>query len=749
MAVSGTSRRLKDERDGPAPVAVTPASGDALGEIVAALRLTNDAVVLLGWSAEGMADEGVAALETRRGDRGRFRAATWPSRDGAGHQDFLALVEAPMLGEADEGALVRLRSSGARAPSIACLPRPSHEAHTFAREVAARLGPHAHEAAHFLIDAYVAATGQVLPSVHALVTAMIEVAAGDGGVVEIAGLADDEHLYLQGWLSDGLSGVQRVIVCLGDAIADCSAGFAAFDRADMPAPATGFVALCRMPVAGGLAPRRIYVWRPGAGFERLSILPNVQRLRSDEVSPHLRAVLPTLRSDAQVERLLRAAARPRYTGADTVNLSDSPVRASVDLVIRIEEAGWYLTGWMLDPHKLVAAVTVRTADGFAERIDPWWVRVQRADVTAGFAEHPAFKGRVADDEHGFTVFAPDEQVRPAAPAWLEFELADGQWAFMPLRVERSTVQAAARRVAESFDVHKPSAPAIVEHHLGPMMLRTLGRRLDAPPARILRTWEPRPLGAIVVPVVEAGLRTAVLVSHLAREPVDAAILFVLAGPARGLASELGRQLDFYGVEAGILAVDETVDAVVALAAGAREAEGAERLLFLSPRCHPITEGWATRLFTALGDGGVPRAVSPTLLYEDWSLRFSGLDEVRFLDGPPYVDCHASRAGYPRGWASGAGRGPSLAGALECCALTASALDRAGGFSGGFVLPHLRGVDFFLRLREAGGEVEWLPDVELYALEDVAATSDYVQRTGELIDGWSFKARWVGHLPEVR
>jgi hypothetical protein len=747
MALTGTSRRSKDERDAAGAGAAAP--GDALGEIVAALRLTDDAVVLLGWSAEGMAEEGFAALETRRGDRGRFRAATWAGRDGAGQLDFLALVEAPMLGEADEGALVRLRSSGARAPSIACLPRPSRDAPAFAREVAARLGPNAHEAARFLIELYVAATGQVLPSVHALVTAVIEAAAGDGGVVEIAGLADDEHLYLQGWLADGLSGVQRVIVCLGDAIADCSAGFAAFDRADMPAPATGFVALCRMPVAGGLAPRRIYVWRQGAGFERLSILANVQRLRSDEVSPHLRAVLPTLRSDPQVERLLRAAARPRYTGADTINVSDSPVRASIDLVVRIEEAGWYLTGWLLDPHKAVASVNLRTADGFAERIDSWWVRVQRADVTAGFAEHPAFKGRIADDEHGITVFAPDERVRPPAPAWIEIELADGQWMFMPLRVERPGGQAAIRRIAESFDLYKPSAPAIVEHHVGPMMLRTLARPLEAPPARTVRAWQARPLGAIVVPLVEAGLRTAVLVSHLARERVDAAIVFVAAGPARALVNELGRQLDFYGVEAGIVTVDEAVDAVTALAVGARETEGAERLLFLSPRCHPITEGWAARLFAALGDGEVPRAVSPTLLYEDWSLRFSGLDEVRFVETAPYVECNAARAGYPRGWASGAPRGASLAGALECCALTASALERAGGFSGGFVLPHLRAVDFFLRLREAGGEVEWLPEVELYALEESGSAADYVQRTGELIDGWSFKARWIGHLPEVR
>jgi hypothetical protein len=141
-------------------------------------------------------------------------------------------------------------------------------------------------------------------------------------------------------------------------------------------------------------------------------------------------------------------------------------------------------------------------------------------------------------------------------------------------------------------------------------------------------------------------------------------------------------------------------------------------------------------------------VSPTLLYEDWSIRYAGIDGIRFLSAAPFADVAAERAGYPRGWMASAAVTPTLVAALDCCAMTRSAFEAVDGFGGGYALPALQGPDLFLRMRLAGVRIAWLPDVELYALDDAVSSDAYWARTGEMIDGWQFRAAWQNRLPPL-
>src|SRR5207302_8164437 len=87
-----------------------------------------------------------------------------------------------------------------------------------------------------------------------------------------------------------------------------------------------------------------------------------------------------------------------------------------------------------------------------------------------------------------------------------------------------------------------------------------------------------------------------------------------------------REIEFYDIDVAVLVADEPVDACEAIEIGVR-ATAAPMLVFLSPSSHPSCSGWATSLVAALGDDAA--AASPTLLYEDWSVRYAGIDCMRF------------------------------------------------------------------------------------------------------------------------
>jgi hypothetical protein len=78
-------------------------------------------------------------------------------------------------------------------------------------------------------------------------------------------------------------------------------------------------------------------------------------------------------------------------------------------------------------------------------------------------------------------------------------------------------------------------------------------------------------------------------------------------------------------------------------------------------------------------------------------------------------------------------------------MTCSAFERVDGFAGGLTLPGLKGPDLFLRMQKAGVRIAWVPDVELYALDEPVSPDAYWARTGEMIDGWQFRAAWQDRL----
>ena len=723
---------------------LTPA--EPRGEVVAAHWLARDCLVILGWAEGGIATEGLATIMANSDGRGRFRAVSWPGAEAGTERWYVAALRVPEVGEMKAGECLHLQGAGSKASIAAYLPASLADGAAFAAELRARAKAKLDEVARFLLETFSSRASRQLQTVGAFLTAILDCAAEESGVVEILGTIDNEGLLLQGWLGHPLAGRQRLLL-LGGGLEEHEAICANFSRTDLEGRGIGMLALVRPRGSSAPdTPRKVYL-QAGDRLCRLSVLPNAMRLRDEEAPNHLRAMLPTLLVEDNLQRMLRVASRPRFCGIDTISSLEKPVRMAIDLAARIPSVGWYLTGWLLDPANLVSAVVLRGRDGLAERIDERWTRVRREDVSNGFRSDPLFQGLFTSDLHGFTVFVPHRVVE--SEIWLELQFGDDHHAFMPLRSISGEGHEGRTRLLESFDIHKPSAPDIVERHLGPLFHAAKSAPKRAVAHRVMR--EPAagaaaPEIALIVPITEPEMKTKFVVSQLAsRNPGKGVVpIFACSSTIGDSATTLLRELDFYALDAVVLVSAEPVSACEALEMGARTTRAA-KLVFMLPAAHPLQAQWAAQLAALLDDGGGPAVASPTLLYEDWSICYGGVDQVRFLDAPPFVDAASARAGYPRDAMPESDVTPTLAASLDCCAMPRAAFEAVGGFGSGYALARLGGLDLFLRMSDAGTRMIWAPQLEAYTLGEGPAQGNYWSRTGELVDGWSFRAGWKDRL----
>jgi hypothetical protein len=723
-----------------APSRTVGEAREHVGEIVAAHRLAEDILILLGWSRDEIAKEGVAALDRNRRERGRCHALSLPP-DASGLRWFVAAIRVAGAGAAGPGDALHLHAAGAKAPIIACLPPQIVDAATFAGELAVRLGHRLDAAADFLLTAFSNRASRRLRVVSAFLIAVLEAAAEEDGVIEILGAIEGEGVLVQGWRRHAGGAPQRLFFA-GDVLEELDAVCASFARQDLEAECAGFLALARGE-ADPVTPTQIFLRRDN-GFRRLAVLPDGMRLHRDSGANHLRDVLPLLRASEAALRALRTAARPRFTGSDTVSTLDRPVRMAVDLAAPVNGAGWYLTGWLLDPLGLVTAVTLRDTTGAVERLDERWTRVPREDVSNGFRDVPLFHGKISHDRHGFTVFAPSPGGRDA---WLELTLVGDHIVFMPLQPIDADGEDGKRRLLTSFDLHKASAGEIVERQLGPLFHAAKGGAKRVVGHRVLRPGRVLADGdglsaSLIIPITEPSCHAGITVASLAScDPGSSIAPLFVCSPGAGASLEaLLRALAFYDIDAGVIVAEATVDVCTAVEIGAR-ATRTPVFIVQSPSTHATSTGWAETLVEALGPDAA--AASPTLLYEDWSIRYAGIERMRFADHFPYAEAETARAGISRDAVALSAPTPTLAAMLECCALRRSAFESLAGFSTGYALPAANGLDLFLRLAATGKLLLWVPDVALYALDDPPGAESYWVRTGERIDSWSLRASWQG------
>ena len=115
------------------------------------------------------------------------------------------------------------------------------------------------------------------------------------------------------------------------------------------------------------------------------------------------------------------------------------------------------------------------------------------------------------------------------------------------------------------------------------------------------------------------------------------------------------------------------DIYQAMDAGVRHASS-DMLPSLSPSVLPTSTGWLSALEWAYRTCGKSGIVSPTLLYEDYLIRFAGIQQISAQSAV------SQYAGYSRDWLKGREIATVQAASTDCALILRALFLEAGGFS---------------------------------------------------------------------
>ncbi len=564
---------------------------------------------------------------------------------------------------------------------------------------------------------------------------LVRVAAKRAGVVEVIGATGGEALFIQGWATDLKADRHRVLAaCEPPQIADFSC--ASYARRDVDGRGAGFAGVFEAALPDdGSSLRQLY-YRATEGWRALELYERRTTLSTRELPAHIRGLLPQANGPQDVLARLRALAN-RFDGRETVSQLSEPVRIGVDVALRAEGGGLLVAGWLLDPKRRVQAVRV-CAGGEAVAIDGDWSRMARPDVTNAFANDPLFQGLpLARAPSGFIAFAPRVG---GEDAYIEIDLGAGEPSYFPLTVSTDAPRKTLARLIASVDLRSSAALHAAERQFGPMLRASEGETRGEAKTE---TFGPENAFkessvALVIGADERVGEAASLLALLATDPASRALPIILAAPgdaSEAVAGEVARLADFYGLALRLVQT-RGGDAFDSMVAGAAVSD-AETLVLLSADVLPTTRGWISKLLDVYRQTWARFAVSPTILFEDGSVRWAGawLEEGRERNRlmMPYV-------GFPANQVADERTQEVAAATLECCALPRTAFKAIACGSGGYLGSAARNLDIALCLRTAGTHTFWAPEITMIAASEIAPTQGL--QMAQRIDRWTLEHRWA-------
>jgi hypothetical protein len=511
----------------------------------------------------------------------------------------------------------------------------------------------------------------------------------------------------------------------------------------MRGTASGQVVVLPAAVTRDLAQVKAIVLLDRRGLRWRPIIAERRVMSGQETIEHLRTVLPGFQCDTATRTLLQASLRPRFDGRFTLYEGGRPVRLAVDLAAVADGAGTYLTGWLYDPASVVTEVRLCSTGGASAALTSNWTRLAREDVTDAFRNEPALPRRETDHHrHGFAVHASTIGAPVKGEAlYLDVSFRDGQCGFVPLTTAAAEDRATQTQLLASVDLHKPTGIQIIEEHLAPFFLglgTTGGRKRPVLLAPVPSEWST----VIVVPLADATLPRALL-SQFLRDPLirGEGMVFVYGENWSDTAAEALRGLAaFYGISPALVRVQGTVTAGVALAAVASVSE-TKRLLLLAPGTVGRSPGWRGALYAALETAGGLTCVSPTVVYEDESIRFGGTDRIERLDIAPYVRVRRRLAGMPVSIIGVTEPEPTVTASPACCLMPREAVGGEGSTKSITGTASMQEITLSLLLLQNGARSIWTPAAQVYAADGpMPEAHENTARVGQFVDGWCFRAR---------
>ena len=418
---------------------------------------------------------------------------------------------------------------------------------------------------------------------------------------------------------------------------------------------------------------------------------------------------------------LRQALRERVP--DLANAPDRPLGAYVDRLMAVDEASFYVEGWLRSGDDGVVRVTAITPEGSRIELLDRLARRQRSDVAA-------FYGLPSEEPKrglGFTCFF--EMVDGCSlrrEGWV-FEIADGRgnaWEFLaPMRLDDPLIvrHAILSGLVVGPHLERPPDEDFMIGHVHPAITR-IQKRVCAPPVvKSIRTFgdaPDSPVVSIVVPLYRHIEHLEAQLAEFANDPelYTADLVYVLDSPeqAEDLCWRAADLYAIYRVPFRVALLEKNVGFAGACNAGADLARG-RLLLLLNSDVLPDRPGWLGTMRNFYDATPKIGAIGPKLMYEDDSIQHAGMYYHRPPGSSLWVDAHYFK-GMHRSLpaANVTRRVPLVSGA--CLMISHELYQRVGGLPTTYVQGDYEDASFCLTLLDEGLDNWYLPGAELYHLE---------------------------------
>lgn len=417
----------------------------------------------------------------------------------------------------------------------------------------------------------------------------------------------------------------------------------------------------------------------------------------------------------------------------------------VDLIAQVAERRYFVRGQVRSSGTPVTRLTAVSPEGARVRLLP-----DRGGIDlphqAGIHLTPAGEDRrvfAGCFTLGCSSFRPD--------GWLiEMELRSGIAVEAGVPPALLDPGAARDAIASELATDRPPDGLAVER-AGPALARLQSRIASSVGIEDVEQIG-EPPGSVTVTAVIPLARRADLIEHqlaqLADEPSLAStdLVYVTSrgrpAPSR---EALERLVELYRVP--LRHARLSCDAGFAASANRGASLGLGRfLLLLRPDVIPRSDGWLGRLLAGLAEGERVGAVSPKLLTFDESIDHAGIYFRRPATARPWELLHRFR-GLHRGFPGACVSSAVPAASAACLLVDRDAYLEVEGLNAALVGYEWGGPDLCLRFREAGLEIRYAPEAELYILdrESYEAVPD---PAGRRYDAWletSARGAQIGRL----
>jgi GT2 family glycosyltransferase len=388
---------------------------------------------------------------------------------------------------------------------------------------------------------------------------------------------------------------------------------------------------------------------------------------------------------------------------------------SVELILAVDERSFWVVGWLHDPDRSVALLTLMTPEG--QRLDVLRnaYRHKRPDVEESW-------GLPVGAPHGFIAYLRLPHPSPLDAGWLvEVSRSDGLGLEAAAPVVMRDQAHARDRILDEFARDRKEAERLRLEHAHPALIRLQEERRKSVEIEdiVQHGLVPEsPEVSIVVPLYKRIDLVEHQLTHFGQDPQigQADLLYVLDSPelAEDLLPLAANLHALHGVPFRIVKLARNVGFSAANNAGVSQSL-APLVLLLNSDVIPVGPGWLGRMTSFYESTPDIGALGPKLLFEDLSIQHAGMYFRRERDTGLWGNMHYFK-GFHREFPDACVSRPVPAVTGACMMVARDLYREVGGLNDAYVQGGYEDSDFCIRVAQKGLRNWYLADVELYHLE---------------------------------